>query len=218
MEKIVLNGILVDKYTSFRKILLDINLSDVEIIKFNNSQFIIPSIQLFFKLNCKKNITQKKVFQAFSMLGLREIKLDDDPLILSDSEKYKLLVAISLINNLTNFIVVYPDLYLDDYNMDIVFKFFKRLSNDYNKNIYIITNDIDLLYRECDSLYIYKKNKIIFSDNRNKLYKNRDIILNNGFALPKILNFISLVEDKKGIILEPTFDIKELMKDVYRNV
>ncbi len=218
MEKIVLNGILVDKYTSFRKVLLNIDINNVEIIKFCKSQFIIPSVQLFFKINCKRSVNQKNIYQVLSMLDLKEIKLKDDPLMLSDSDKYKLLIALSLINNPSSFVIVYPELYLDDCNIDLIFKIFKKLSKEYGKKIYIITNDIDLLYRECDNIYIYAKNNIIFKGNRKKIYEERETILSNNFSLPKILNFISLVEEKKKIKLEPTFDIKELMKDIYRNV
>ena len=218
MEKITLNGILVDKYTNFRKVLLDIEKNNIEIVKFDNNKFFCPSLELFFKLNCKKNVSIKKINQGLTMMEMNEIKLTDDPLILSDSDKYKVLLTLALINNCNNFVIVYPDLYLDDYNINLLLRILKKLSKEYKKNIYIITNDIDLLYRECDNLCIYNKNRIIFNGSRNNLYDEREILLNNNFCLPKILEFISLVESKTKIKLEPTFDIKELMKDIYRNV
>ena len=218
MEKIILNGILVDNYTNFNKVLLNLNKYNIEIVKFDKNKFVVPSLDLFFKLNCKKNVTIKKINQALSMLEMKDIKLTDDPLMLSGGNKYKLLIILALINNCNNLVVVYPDLYLDDNNMNLVLKILKKLSKEYKKNIYIITNDIDLLYRECDNLFIYNKNKLIFTGNRKKMYEERKNILNNNFVLPKILNFISLVEDKMNIKLEPTYDIKELMKDIYRNV
>ena len=36
--------------------------------------------------------------------------------------------------------------------------------------------------------------------------------------IPKIIEFINTVKKKKNIDLELTTDIKELMKDIYRNV
>jgi len=36
--------------------------------------------------------------------------------------------------------------------------------------------------------------------------------------IPKIIDFINAVKKKKNINLELTFDVKELMKDIYRNV
>ena len=218
MGKIILNGIFVDKFTNFRKVLVDMNINDMEIIKFDNNKFITPSLKIFFQTNCVKNISDKKINQSLAMVGLNEKKINDDPFMLSDSDKYKLLIAVSLINNRSNYILVYPNLYLDDYNINLILKILKKISREYRKNICIITNNIDLLYRECDNLIIYNKNKIIYNDKRNYLYNFKETLLNNNYPLPKILEFISLVEKKQNIKLEPTFDIKELMKDIYRNV
>lgn len=218
MEKIILNGILVDKFTNFRKVLVDMNVNDMEIIKFDNNKFVTPSLKIFFQTNCVKNISDKKINQSLAMVGLNEKKINDDPFMFSDSDKYKLLIAMSLINNRSNYILVYPNLYLDDYNVNLILKILKKISREYGKNICIITNNIDLLYRECDNLIIYNKNKIIYNDKRNYLYNFKETLLNNNYPLPKILEFISLVEKKQNIKLEPTFDIKELMKDIYRNV
>lgn len=218
MEKIILNGIFVDKFTNFRKVLVDMNINDMEIIKFDNNKFITPSLKIFFQTNCVKNISDKKINQSLAMVGLNEKKINDDPFMFSDSDKYKLLIAMSLINNRSNYILVYPNLYLDDYNVNLILKILKKISREYGKNICIITNNIDLLYRECDNLIIYNKNKIIYNDKRNYLYNFKETLLNNNYPLPKILEFISLVEKKQNIKLEPTFDIKELMKDIYRNV
>ena len=218
MGKIILNGIFVDKFTNFRKVLVDMNINDMEIIKFDNNKFVTPSLKIFFQTNCVKNISDKKINQSLAMVGLNEKKINDDPFMFSDSDKYKLLIAMSLINNRSNYILVYPNLYLDDYNVNLILKILKKISREYGKNICIITNNIDLLYRECDNLIIYNKNKIIYNDKRNYLYNFKETLLNNNYPLPKILEFISLVEKKQNIKLEPTFDIKELMKDIYRNV
>lgn len=218
MEKVIINGVLVDKFTSFHKVLLDIKKTDLEIVKFDTNKFIVPTIDLFFQLNCKKRITLKKINQALTMVELKDINLSDDPLALSNSEKYKLLLALALINNSKNYVIVYPDIYFDDYNMNMMLRILKKISREYKKSIYIISNDFDLLYRECDYLIIYSKNNIIYNNNRNVLYKEKDNLLNNNYELPKILQFISFVESKQKIKLEPTFDIKELMKDIYRNV
>lgn len=218
MEKVIINGVLVDKFTSFHKVLLDIKKTDLEIVKFDTNKFIVPTIDLFFQLNCKKRITLKKINQALTMVELKDINLSDDPLVLSNSEKYKLLLALALINNSKNYVIVYPDIYFDDYNMNMMLRILKKISREYKKSIYIISNDFDLLYRECDQLIIYSKNNIIYNNNRNILYKEKDNLLNNNYELPKILRFIYLVESKQKIKLEPTFDIKELMKDIYRNV
>ncbi len=218
MEKIILNGILVDSQTNFRKVILDINKNNLDIIKFNNDKFLVPSLELYFNLNCVKKVNFKKISQVLLMLGLKGKKLSDFPLSYSNSDKYKLLLATALINNSSCLLLVFPNLYLDDCNMNLILNVLKKLSKEYNKNIYIVSNQIDFLYRECDNLIIYKKNNILFNSNRNNLYEKKDLLLSNGYCLPPILNFIFETETMKKVKLSPTFDIKELMKDIYRNV
>lgn len=218
MGKIILNGILVDSQTNFRKVILDINKNNLDIIKFNNDKFLVPSLELYFNLNCVKKMNFKKISQVLLMLGLKGKKLSDFPLSYSNSDKYKLLLATALINNSSCLLLVFPNLYLDDCNMNLILNVLKKLSKEYNKNIYIVSNQIDFLYKECDNLIIYKKNNILFNSNRNNLYEKKDLLLSNGYCLPPILNFIFETETMKKVKLSPTFDIKELMKDIYRNV
>ena len=158
MGKIILNGILVDSQTNFRKVILDINKNNLDIIKFNNDKFLVPSLELYFNLNCVKKVNFKKISQVLLMLGLKGKKLSDFPLSYSNSDKYKLLLATALINNSSCLLLVFPNLYLDDCNMNLILNVLKKLSKEYNKNIYIVSNQIDFLYRECDNLIIYKKN------------------------------------------------------------
>ena len=218
MEKIILNGIFIDEETDLKKVILDIKRNDLSIVKFNHDKFLVPSLKIFFNLNCKKKINLTKVSQALSLLELKGKKLLDFPSLYSNSEKYKLLIAIALINNLSSLMLILPDNYLDNYNINLILNILKKLSKEYNKNIYLVSNKIDFLYNECDNLIIYNRNKILYNDNRNNLYNKKELLLNNKCCLPSILNFIYEIEKKKKINLTPTFDIKELMKDIYRNV
>ena len=92
------------------------------------------------------------------------------------------------------------------------------MDNNLHKRIIIVSNDVNLIFKECSNLLIYNDGKIILNVNNKDLFDNREILLNNGFVLPDILKFIEVALDKKNIKLVPTNDIKELMKDVYRNV
>ena len=44
------------------------------------------------------------------------------------------------------------------------------------------------------------------------------MLKNNDIAIPKIISFIDLVNNKKNIKLDYTLDMNELIKDIYRNV
>ena len=61
-------------------------------------------------------------------------------------------------------------------------------------------------------------NRIVNKGIKKELLNNIDKIKTSKIEVPKIIEFINNVNKKKNINLELTFDIKELMKDIYRNV
>lgn len=63
-----------------------------------------------------------------------------------------------------------------------------------------------------------KKCKITSKGTNKELMTNMDKVKNAGISIPQIVDFINTANKKKNINLEMTFDIKELMKDIYRNV
>ena len=65
---------------------------------------------------------------------------------------------------------------------------------------------------------ILKNDKIISSGVKKELLNNISKIKTSKVEIPKIIDFINAVKKKKNINLELTFDVKELMKDIYRNV
>ena len=165
-----------------------------------------------------KKVSDDKIKKSFSMVGLKIDDLNTDPLFLTKSDKFMLLIACALLNNNETIAMIFPDFYLDDFSLSKIFKLFNKMDNNLHKRIIIVSNDVNLIFKECSNLLVYNDGKIILNVNNKDLFDNREILLNNGFVLPDILKFIEVALDKKNIKLVPTNDIKELMKDVYRNV
>jgi len=220
MEKLnnKINGIYIDNDTNIMNILSKINKGRCEIVSYDEDEYFPINIKEFIVNDLKKDITVKKLEQSLIMTGLTDKQITSDPMKFSDSEKYKLLLSKALINNPNTLILCFPNIYIDDLNMKQMLKLINKMSKEFNKKIFIISNDIDYIYKVCENIIIYKSNNIIFNNNKNKLYENKNILLENNIKLPLILNFIHLVEQSKNIKLRPTDDIKELMKDIYRNV
>ena len=65
---------------------------------------------------------------------------------------------------------------------------------------------------------LLKNGKIVLSGNRRNLSDNIGKFKNANVCIPRITQFISNANKKYNANLEYTFDIKELMKDIYRNV
>lgn len=170
------------------------------------------------KYNYKTDILDKRVVDSLKMVGLDDSYLDKNPFDLSSGEKTLLSLAVVLSLNPKLIIIDEPTIYLDNRNIEYLIKLLKRLKNSYHKTIIVFTSDIEFALRLTDNYMILKKGKITSSGNKKELLNNIDKVKSSGIEVPKIVDFINTSNRKKGINLEMTFDIKELMKDIYRNV
>lgn len=210
-------GLMLLGENDFNQILYNYNIIKFDIVNFDMKKYYFLTIKVFIEYNVLKPINTKKMNQSLKLVGLNK-NLDDDPYELSDSDKYKLNIALSLLNNEQTIILKYPEVYLDNQNMNKLLKLLKKMQKELNKQIIIISKNIDFIYKECKNIVIYKNNEIIFSGDGNILYLNKNNLKKYDIILPDILEFISIVEKNKKIKLNSTYDINELMKDIYRNV
>ena len=170
------------------------------------------------KYNYKTDILDKRIIDSLKMVGLDDSYLDKNPFDLSSGEKTLLSLAVVLSLNPKLIIIDEPTIYLDNKNIEYLIKLLKRLKNSYHKTIIVFTSDMEFALRLTDNYMILKKGKITSSGNKKELLNNIDKVKSSGIEVPKIVDFINTSNKKKGINLEMTFDIKELMKDIYRNV
>ena len=192
---------------------------------FQNAEesFIFGTVreELIFGLrryNYKIDNLNKRIEDSLKIVGLPLEYLDKSPFELSSGEKELLSIAVVLSLNPKLIIIDEPTIYLDNKREDQLIKLIKKLKNNYNKTIIILSSNIEFVLKITDN-YLLLKNGKIFSEGNNKgLLINSDKIKKAGLEVPKIIDFINEVKKKKDIDLEQTFDIKELMKDIYRNV
>ena len=94
---------------------------------------------------------------------------------------------------------------------------FKPKISQNSKDI-IISSDINFMLKIIDNYVILRKGKITSMGKKKELLINTDKLKSANLEVPLIIEFINMVKKKKNITLDYTFDIKELMKDIYRNV
>ena len=152
------------------------------------------------------------------MVNLPKEYLDKSPFELSSGEKESLALGIVLSLNPRLIIIDNPTSNLDSRNKEYLIKLLKKIKTRYNKTIILLTSDIDFAIKVTDNYLILKNSKIISSGIKKELLNNISKIKTSKVEIPKIINFINTANKKKNINLELTFDIKELMKDIYRNV
>lgn len=170
------------------------------------------------KYNYKTDNLNKRIEDTLKMIGLPLTYLDRSPFELSSGEKELLSIAVVLSLNPKLIIIDEPTIYLDNKREEYLIKLLKKLEKSYNKTIIIFSSDIEFISKVTDNYLILKNGKIISDGTSKELLLSSDKIKKSGVEIPKIIDFINTVKKQKNIDLEPTFDIKELMKDIYRNV
>ena len=194
-------------------------------VVFNNPEeaFIFNTVreELEFglkKYNYKVSTINKRIEDSLKMVNLPKEYLDKSPFELSSGEKESLALGIALSLNPKLIIIDNPTSNLDSRNKEYLIKLLKKIKTRYNKTIILLTSDIEFTIKVTDNYLILKNDKIISSGVKKELLNNISKIKTSKVEIPKIIDFINAVKKKKNINLELTFDVKELMKDIYRNV
>lgn len=169
------------------------------------------------KYNYKVNTINKRIEDSLKMVNLKVEYLDRDPLTLSEGEQLSLSLATILTLNPKIIVLEQPTINIDNGMSNYLIKLLKKIKK-YHKTIIIISSDIEFITKVSDNYLVLKKDKVVDEGKINKLINNYKCLSIAGIRNPKIIDFIDLVKKKKNIDLEYTLDIKELMKDVYRNV
>ena len=170
------------------------------------------------KYNYKVSTINKRIEDSLKMVNLPKEYLDKSPFELSSGEKESLALGIVLSLNPKLIIIDNPTSNLDSRNKEYLIKLLKKIKTRYNKTIILLTSDIEFTIKVTDNYLILKNDKIISSGVKKELLNNISKIKTSKVEIPKIIDFINAVKKKKNINLELTFDVKELMKDIYRNV
>lgn len=161
-----------------------------------------------------KNI-DKRIGKTLEMFSIDEDILKKKICELSMGEKKLLKYVLALIYNPNVIVIDEPYLYLDFNHKKIISNVIHILKSKYKKTIIIGSGDSNIIYSLCElSLFIngdnqlYGITKTIFNENDLKKF-NIDV--------PNLVKFTDLV-NKKGIKIGYFQDIRDLIKDVYRNV
>lgn len=169
------------------------------------------------KYNYKVDVLNKRIEDALLMVNLPISYLDKSPFELSSGEKELVSIATVLSLNPKLIILDDPTLGLDNEREEKLIKLLKKLKTRYHKTIIIMSSDIDFVLKVTDNFLLLKRGKISCFGNKKELLDNSEKLKSAGIEVPKIIDFINIVRKKKNVNLELTFDIKELMKDIYRN-
>lgn len=185
----------------------------------SNYEFIGNTVKEEIKLtmknyNHKVSNISKHIADSLKIVGLSEDYLYREPNTLSFIEKKKVMLACSMSYNPSVLI-------LEDFEKGMIFrereyfkKLFLKLKNKFNKTIILLSTDLTFMFELVDKVYVINKGKLVFSGGKEIYYDDK---LYKYVEMPKIVEFTKYAQNQGHSILEYT-DIKELIKELYRNV
>lgn len=162
----------------------------------------------------KTNCTEKRMLSSLAFVNLSDSKLSQSMNTLSSSEKIKIELVIQLILNKEQIILYQFDKYFMEKDLFFFKKLFKKLVSRYNKTIVCIETGTSFMLNFVEQF-------IVLTDkNEIKVFGKEDIcspILENYLKPAPILDFIKYA-NKNQQRIKPYTDIKELIKEIYREV
>jgi len=170
-----------------------------------------------FKYNVKGT---KFINQILKLSTLSSNYLEKDPMFLSDSEKFKLILALVLILNPTMIIINNISCYFDSKSKAEIMFTLKRLKREHNKTFVINDNDIDYFYSVSDNVIVIDNNEIILNGKKDILFTNYNLLKKKKISIPIYTEFVRYVKDNKGSDIDILVrdDVKDIMKDIYRSL
>lgn len=172
---------------------------------------VIDELSLKQRKNEDNNKRIDKVLEYLNIKNIKDKKIN----ALSNSEKRLLQYAKNIIYNPKIIIIDEPFLFLDyERKLEIV-HLIKDLCYQYNKIIIIGSHDVNIIYELTNMTLIMNKNILLF-DETKKVFENLDYKCYN-IEQPELIRFTNIAR-KKGKKINYYQDIRDLMKEVYRNV
>ena len=209
---------------------IEVNKDNLKVVRNKVSMIKQEPSDQFFTSNVLDEITflinrlgyqpkdiNKKIDEAFIMVGLDTNIRNRDIDTLTIGEQKLLQIAISMLYNPD--IIIFDEVFtrLDRTNRNRIIKLIKQLKNKYHKTVIISSNNIDLLYELTDNIVILSNTHILYQGKTTDIYQDSKIIEEGKIEIPSLVKFTYLARNKK-IKLSYHTDILDLIKDVYKHV
>jgi energy-coupling factor transporter ATP-binding protein EcfA2 len=157
----------------------------------------------------------KRIKKVLEVFDLDNSFLDKEISKLSKGEKRLLSYLRVFIYNPKIILIDEPFKNLDYKYEKILIYYLRELKNKYNKTIVIASNNVNVIYENTDKTLIIS-DEVVFDDTKD-IFTNDDILKKYNLYVPNLVMFVKLAA-KKDKKIEYHNDIRDLMKDVYRNV
>ncbi len=191
--------------------------------------FQFPEYQLFEETVLKdvmfgpKNFYKGKVdekemaLKALKMVSLDESLYDRSPFNLSGGQMRRVAIAGILASDPDILVLDEPTVGLDPRGKTELMEMLVQIQKDTNKSIIMITHDMNVVARYAKRCIVLNNGKIVYDGPKNKMFENRDFLLEHNLDIPDITKLANSLKNK-GLITfkKPPLTKEELFEVITR--
>ena len=142
-----------------------------------------------------------KAKELIKLVGLDESYLDKSPFELSGGEMRKIALCGVLALEPKVLILDEPTVALDYQSREEIMAMVKRLKEEFNMTIVLVTHNMDYVLEYADKVFVLKNGEISFEGKVENLFLNEQILKENSLELPEVLKFYKKLE-ANNIVLD----------------
>ncbi|WP_314406492.1 energy-coupling factor transporter ATPase [uncultured Gemella sp.] len=142
-----------------------------------------------------------KAKELINLVGLDESYLDKSPFELSGGEMRKVALCGVLALEPKVLILDEPTIALDYKSREEIMGMVKRLKEEFNMTIVLVTHNMDYVLEYADKVFVLKNGEISFEGKVEDLFLDEEILKENSLELPEVLKFYRKLE-ASNIILD----------------
>ena len=155
------------------------------------------------------------VNEILELLDLSSSFLDKNIYELTTTEK----IYLNLLRNISKIeeIIIFKDIFLglDFKNQKLLTKIVNKLKEKYI--VFILSNDVNILYKLSDYSIISSKRTIKYDTNEN-IYTNVSELIKLDLEVPTLSYITYKAKEEKNVRLFYSKDVRDIIKDIYKHV
>ena len=156
----------------------------------------------------------QKAKEALSQVMIPASFYERSPLNLSGGQKRRVAIAGILAMDPKVIVLDEPTAGLDPKGASEMMAIFKKLNQELNKTIILVTHDNELVYDFSDEVVLLDKGRVIAHKTCEDFFNDRELMKENKIVLPKIVELRTRLEERGFMNLEGAKDIKTLVKRI----
>ena len=141
-----------------------------------------------------------KAKELIKLVGLDESYLDKSPFELSGGEMRKVALCGVLALGPKVLILDEPTVALDYKSREEIMTMVKRLKEEFNMTIVLVTHNMDYVLEYADKVFVLKNGQVSFEGEVEELFSNEEILKDNSLELPELLRFYNKLQESNIIL------------------